>query len=117
MYQWTTSARSHVCDGSRRSIPADEANGDWRAVLAWVAAGNTIAEPDPVPVPPHLVAKTVVIRRLQEAGKFAAALAALKADPLTYELWSAVPALASDNPDAIALFQAIGVDPAVILAP
>ncbi len=27
------------------SVPKDEANTDYQAILEWVAAGNTIAEP------------------------------------------------------------------------
>lgn len=65
----------------------------------------------------HAVSKVTVIRRLQAAGKFNAALNALKADPLLYEIWSAVLEIRSDDANARALFTAVGADPAVILAP
>jgi hypothetical protein len=70
-------------------------------------------------VPPyHRVAKSTIVRRLQEAGKLAEASAALNADLYARERWYAPdrPAVNADDPEALALLQAIGADPAVILA-
>lgn len=81
------------------------------AVLAVLAAHDAARRPV------GTVSKVAIIRRLQAAGKFNAALTALKADPLLYELWSAMLEIRSDDANARALFTAVGADPAVILAP
>ncbi|SVE53487.1 uncharacterized protein METZ01_LOCUS506341 [marine metagenome] len=33
-------------DGTNMAVPKDENNIQYAAILEWVAAGNTIAEPD-----------------------------------------------------------------------
>jgi hypothetical protein len=33
-------------EGTKISVPLDEANKDYQAILEWVADGNTIAEAD-----------------------------------------------------------------------
>ncbi len=71
---------------------------------------------DPANQPFHAVSKLTIIARLEAEGKFNAALAALKQDEAMYEKWSAVSELRSTDQNAIALFAAIGCDPAVILA-
>ena len=35
-----------VIDGKTWSVPLDENNSDYAAILSWVAEGNTIAEAD-----------------------------------------------------------------------
>lgn len=64
----------------------------------------------------HTVSKYIVITRLEAAGKFTDALAALKADDLLYEKWSAVSEIRNTDQPARDLFTAIGLDPDVILA-
>lgn len=80
-------------------------------------------EPDTTPVK---VPKSVVSARIIAAGKnsngqlyIALALAALQGDPASFARWIASdqPGVNVDAADAIALIQAIGLDPAVILAP
>lgn len=68
---------------------------------------------------PRLVPKSLIIKRLHEAGKLAAASAALNANLYLRERWYAPdrPAVYADDPEALALLAAIGADPAVILAP
>ncbi|MFY9699881.1 MAG: hypothetical protein WAK34_16465 [Rhodoplanes sp.] len=71
------------------------------------------------PEPPRLVLKSLIVQRLIDDEKIAAANAALEADPAKKARWYAAdhPAIRADDADAIAFLQAIGADPAAILAP
>jgi hypothetical protein len=71
------------------------------------------------PEPPRLLAKSLIVQRLIDAGKIAAANAALESDPAKKARWYAAdhPAIRADDVDAIAFLQAIGADPVAILAP
>jgi hypothetical protein len=65
-----------------------------------------------------LVRKSVIVDRLQAVGKLADARAALDAaDLYTRERWDTRDAIYADDAAAIALLNAIGADPAAILAP
>lgn len=65
-----------------------------------------------------LLAKSIIVDRLQQSGKLVLAKAALDAAPLyTRERWNARSHIFTDDPDAQALLTAIGADPAVIFAP
>ncbi|HLL28965.1 MAG TPA: hypothetical protein VKT73_15115 [Xanthobacteraceae bacterium] len=106
--------------------------GLWRVSTAtppdgYVGAGNqriedrsgtpTLVE-DWIIAPRRLVQKTVIVDRLQTAGKLNAARAALDAaDLYTRERWNARDAIYADDPTALALLQAVGADPNVIMAP
>lgn len=70
-------------------------------------------------VPNRIIPKSVIVSRLIEAGKIGAAKAALDANPAAFARWFASdrPAINHDDPDALALLNAIGADPDVILAP
>lgn len=83
------------------------------AVLA--AAGEGIRAPHP---PKRTVPKSVVVSRLIAAGMIVAAKAALEADPAAWARWVAPdrPVINHDDPDALALFAAIGADPEAIMA-
>ncbi len=71
-----------------------------------------------LPAERRLVSKATIVDRLQAAGKLDAARAALDAQDLyTRERWNSRSAIYADDVTAIALLQAIGADPAVILAP
>jgi hypothetical protein len=65
------------------------------------------------------VLKSVIISRLIEAEKITEARAALDSDAALYARWWAPdrPAINCDDPDALALLDAIGADPDVIMAP
>lgn len=112
-------------------IPADD-----EAFSRWAAAGGTTTriaseleldavliaagEGDRAPHPPsRTVPKSVIVSRLIEAGKIAAAYQALNSKPEYWARWVASdrPAINHDDPDALALLKAIGADPAIILAP
>ncbi len=69
--------------------------------------------------PKRTVPKSVIVSRLIAAGKIEAAYAALNSDPAAWARWVASdrPAINHDDPDAIALLNAIGADPDVILGP
>ena len=92
-------------DGKRVLMtPAEEA--EFNATRAVDAGG------------PRQVPKSVVIQRLIDAGKINAAYAALAANPAAFARWFSpdLSTINSDNLEAIALLQAIGADPDVILA-
>lgn len=83
---------------------------------------NTFAAPPAPPAPPEpprRVRKSVVIQRLHDAGKLAAASSALNSDLYARERWYAPdqPAVHADNAEVIGLLKAIGADPVAILAP
>ena len=66
----------------------------------------------------RLVPRSLIVDRLAEAGKLAMARAALDAADLhTRERWNTRTAIFADDPAALALLQAIGADPDMILAP
>lgn len=114
MYRLTSGdAVVRLSDGA--SIPNDPCNADWIEYQAWRERGGT---PDPAPVSRRAVAKSLIVERLNAAGKLAAARAALDADLYARERWYAPdkPAIYADDPEALALLQAIGADPDVILA-
>jgi hypothetical protein len=94
-------------------VPSDTANiGD------TYDGERFIAPPSNDPPARRLVRRSVIVDRLQAAGKLPAARAALDAaDLYTRERWSAREAIYADDPTAIALLQAIGADPEAILAP
>lgn len=65
----------------------------------------------------RLVSKSIIVDRLQLAGKLGDARAALDAAPLVLrERWNAISGVYADDADTIALLKAIGADPTVILA-
>lgn len=68
--------------------------------------------------PRRLISKAVIIDRLIETNKLAAARAALDAQSLdVQEKWNARTAIYADDPTATALIEAIGADPSIIFAP
>jgi hypothetical protein len=73
-------------------------------------------EPEPVR---QTVLKSTVQARIIEAGKMDQAYAALTSNAVYFARWFAPdrPVVYCDDPDAMGLVQAIGLDPAVILAP
>ncbi|ESX49448.1 hypothetical protein NLY43_25680 [Mesorhizobium sp. C416B] len=72
-----------------------------------------------VPSVRRMVLESVVQARIIDAGKMAQAYAALTGNPIYFARWSAPdrPEVYSDDPDAVGLVHALGLDPAVILAP
>lgn len=75
--------------------------------------------PPAAPPPRPTVLKSVVQSRIIEAGKMPDAYAALTANPIYFARWFAPdhPAVYCDDADAVTLVTALGLDPAVILAP
>src|SRR5688572_27183807 len=69
--------------------------------------------------PRRLVPKSVIVDRLNAAGKLGAARVALDANLYARERWYAPdrPAIYFDDPEALALLAAIGADAETILAP
>ena len=63
------------------------------------------------------VRKLLILQRLAAVGKAEAALAALKADDLQYEMWSAATEIDAADEQVRAMLTAIGADPDEILKP
>lgn len=68
--------------------------------------------------PPRKVLKSVIVARLITAGKIAQAVQAIQSAPDLFARWTAADKgdVNSDDPDTIAFLQAIGANPAAILA-
>lgn len=100
------------------SFPAASENAEYRGYLEWVKQGNAPSPYVPTPAPRRAVAKSLIVERLHAAGKLASARAALDADLYARERWYAPdkPAIYADDAEALALLQAVGADPDVILA-
>ncbi|TIL25732.1 MAG: hypothetical protein E5Y88_12350 [Mesorhizobium sp.] len=81
--------------------------------------GQTFTAPAPRPPSRAMVLKSVVQARIIEAGKMAAAYAALTQNPIYFARWFAPdrPEVYCDDSDAIQLVTALGLDPDAILAP
>ena len=103
-------------DADGANIPKDDGNYDWQTYVEW-CAGHVATVPPPTPPAVYVVSKLTVIRRLNAAGRFTAAVTVLRSNTLLYEMWSAVSELRSDDTQARALFAAVGADPNEILAP
>lgn len=93
------------------AIEVQEAPEDARQIwdgLAWSAA----------PAVRRLILKSVVQARIIDAGKMSQAYAALTGNPIYFARWFAPdrPEVYSDDPDAVGLVRALGLDPAIILA-
>jgi XkdW protein len=104
-----------------------EDDGSGPGIALWRLPGDPPTEQqiadalsaiDSAPPPRRLVAKSLIISRLIEAGRIEAARAALEANASAYARWWAPdkPAIYADDPEATALLQSIGADPAAILA-
>ena len=63
------------------------------------------------------VRKLLILQRLAAVGKAEAALSALKADELQYEMWSAATEIDYDDPAVRGLIADVGADPDEILKP
>jgi hypothetical protein len=87
--------------------PPQDARQTWDG-SAWSTA----------PAARRMVLKSVVQARIIDAGKMPQAYAALTSNPIYFARWFAPdrPEVYSDDPDAVGLIRALGLDPAVILA-
>ena len=96
-------------------VPDDPRNADRVEYERWLGAGNTPETADTPEPEPRLVTKSVIINRLTDA-QIIAALALMT--PKQQERWRAPdkPAVYADDPEMLVILQAIGADPAVILA-
>ncbi|TIX84917.1 MAG: hypothetical protein E5V27_04640 [Mesorhizobium sp.] len=93
-----------------------EAPGD--VCPGYLFDGQTFTAPARPPTR-AMVLKSVVQARIIEAGKMAAAYAALTQNPIYFARWFAPdrPEVYCDDSDAIQLVTALGLDPDAILAP
>jgi 2-hydroxychromene-2-carboxylate isomerase len=116
MYQRTqTAAILRASDGAH--IPADSANIDYQAYLAWVAAGN-----EPLPyVPPARVLPPVsrfqARAALHNAGLLpqVEALMGSEATPALARLaWQDAQEFRRDSPTVMAMAQALGLNEAAL---
>jgi hypothetical protein len=122
---WIVAGNATQVYSSRRAETVSATDDTYQA---WLASGGTPTRIDTMDslievlraanVPPyHQVPTRTIVDRLESAGKLEAARAALDAAPLyTRERWNNRQLVNADDPDAIALLQAIGAEPSVILA-
>jgi hypothetical protein len=107
---------------SSEGVPAPTAHPLVEEIVVFQGGEFEIVEPPPLPEPEEparrMVPKSLIIERLNAAGRLAAAKAVLDADLYTRERWYAPdrPALYFDDAEALALLAAIGADPDVIMA-
>lgn len=113
--------RKTMCPGDDLSDLPDDVRkrieAEWTPeIVAAYTAETTKAELDDGK---RLVLKSVIVSRLIAADKIAAAKAVLDRNPAAFARWFASdrPAINCDDPEALALLNAIGADPDVILAP
>lgn len=81
---------------------------------------NYINALEDMPAAPRaMVSKSTVQQRIIEAGKMGQAYAALTANPVYFARWFAPdhPSVYCDDPDAVTLVTALGLEPATVLAP
>lgn len=78
-----------------------------------------IAAHDPEKRPRALLPKSLVTQRIIDAGKIAQAVTALMSQPALFARWVAPDhgQVYADDPDAVALITALGLDPDEVLAP
>lgn len=117
MYRLTaTSSIVRTEDGA--SIPADPANRDYAAFLAWKQAGGMpeAYQPPPAPVP-QVVTRFQALAALHEAGHLTAAQA-LFADPQTPDLsrlaWENATEFWRTSPTVVEVAAALGLDGAAL---
>jgi hypothetical protein len=90
---------------------------EWRSSLPQPS--ETEIEAAEAAPPRRMLRKSTVQQRLIDVGLMDAAHAALWADKAAYARWfvSDHPKVNADDPEALALLEAIGADPDVIMAP
>lgn len=62
------------------------------------------------------ISKYTIIKRLEQQDKFEQAINMLKKDELLYQKWLAVTSINSNDQNAINLFNALGLDPKIMLS-
>lgn len=99
------------------SIRLDVLTGVSEQINKWIADGGVPAPYKPVVADRRLVPKSLIVERLNAAGKLAAAKSALDANLYARERWYAPdkPAVYADDPEVLSLLAAIDADHEVIL--
>jgi hypothetical protein len=109
-----TAAIINTLEAGAVAISQRDAPDVWAAMLAKGGVGAYAAPA----MPPRKVLKSVIVTRLIAAGKIAQAVTAIQAAPDLFARWTAADKddVNYNDADTIAFLQAIGADPAVILA-
>jgi len=97
------------------AISAADTPEEWAAMLAWGDPGEYAAGPSSR----RMVRKSLVKQRLIDLGLMDAAFAALVSQPVAFARWFDMdyPEVYADDPDALALLEAIGAIAEEIMAP
>jgi hypothetical protein len=108
-----------LCPGAEWSVSGDSYAGiNWLDTTKTKPTEAELAAYVPPAPEPRLVPKRTIIDRLNTAGKLVAAMQALAAaDLYTQQRWISRDSIYFNDPTCLAVMQAIGADPAVIMAP
>jgi hypothetical protein len=109
-----TAAIIQTLEAGSVAISQRDAPDVWNAMLAKGGVGAYAAPA----VPPRKVLKSVIVTRLIAAGKIVQAVQAIQSAPDLFARWTAADKgdVNYNDADTIAFLQAIGADPATILA-
>lgn len=111
-------ANAHVAAHAERWPDAFVVKAPEGNVADWWVEGRTVTVQPPAP-PRRMIRKSIVEQRLRAAGKMDAAFALLLKSGDAWTRWYSRehPDVYADDPESLALLEAIGADAETIMAP
>lgn len=117
---WSSSARAYVPRDDPTFIAWQERGGIATPIASEAELNVVLYDAgcgERAPAPRWQVPKTTIVARLKAVNLFDAAASALAGNQAASAMWAVGPAINSDDQATAGLLEAIGADPAVILAP